>query len=121
MNRRNTPAKQAILNILKTSKKALSFDDIEKLINIDINKVTIYRVLNRFFEDKVIHKIVASDGKQYFAFHHNKKHSHDHFHFKCENCNTIECLDMPIEFNAPKGYEIYKTNCILIGVCNDCS
>ncbi|WP_435524357.1 Fur family transcriptional regulator [Chryseobacterium indoltheticum] len=56
---------------------------------------TIYRVLNRFCEDGILHRIVAEDGKQYFAVCikcDEKKLTDHHFHFRCTQCETIECL-----------------------------
>nr|WP_254073670.1 transcriptional repressor [Cellulophaga sp. HaHaR_3_176] len=69
MNRRNTPTKEAILKLLLSSRKALSQDAIERALTIDINRATIYRVLNRFCEADIIHKIVAKDGKKHFVIY----------------------------------------------------
>lgn len=124
MNRRNTPTKEAVLNLLSRSKKALSQDVIEKQLDIDINRATIYRVLNRFCEDEVVHKIVAEDGKQYFAIckkcEEPKKIQH-HFHFRCLSCDTIECLEIPVEYSVPNGYHVQHANCVLTGTCKECA
>ncbi|MDW7691769.1 transcriptional repressor [Flammeovirgaceae bacterium SG7u.111] len=123
MNRRNTPTKEAVLNLLSTSKKALSQDAIERQLDIKINRATIYRVLNRFCEDNIVHKIVAEDGKQYFAICkkcENSKVAQYHFHFRCLSCDTIECLQIPVRYSVPKGYEVQNANCVLTGTCNDC-
>ncbi|VXC07822.1 Fur family transcriptional regulator [Maribacter litoralis] len=125
MNRRNTPTKEAILNLLSTSKKALSQDAIERQLDIKINRATIYRVLNRFCEDGIVHKIVAEDGKQYFAICEKCDNPSEvvthHFHFRCLSCDTIECLQVPVAYSVPDGYEVQHANCVLTGVCNDCS
>lgn len=42
----------------------MSQDAIEKQLDIKINRATIYRVLNRFCTDDIVHRIVAEDGKQ---------------------------------------------------------
>ncbi len=123
MNRRNTPTKEAVLNLLLSSKKALSQDAIEKQLDIDINRATIYRVLNRFCEDGLVHKIVAEDGKQYFAICkkcENPETVQYHFHFRCLSCDTIECLQIPVSYSVPKGYEVRNANCVLTGTCNTC-
>ena len=123
MNRRNTPAKEAVLKLLSGSKKALSQDAIEKQLDIAINRATIYRVLNRFCEDSLVHKIVAEDGKQYFAICKkcdNDEKMIDHFHFRCVRCDTIECLQIPVEYTTPKGYSVSSANCILTGTCSNC-
>ena len=67
MQRRQTPSKEEVLNVLSKAKKALSQEDIEKKVTVAMDRVTIYRVLNRFCEDGIVHKIVSEDGKQYFA------------------------------------------------------
>lgn len=123
MNRRNTPTKEAVLNLLINAKKALSHDAIEKQLSIAINRATIYRVLNRFCEDEVVHKIVAEDGKQYFAICkkcENEEEVKPHFHFRCTSCDTIECLKIPVEYTAPNGYTVASANCILTGTCKNC-
>ncbi|MGY5354730.1 Fur family transcriptional regulator [Wenyingzhuangia sp. IMCC45467] len=123
MKRRNTPTKEAVLSVLNSSSKAMSQDAIENKIGIEINRATIYRVLNRFCEDGVLHRIVADDGKQYFAVcikcDENKQPLH-HFHFRCKNCDTIECMPIPVHFSIAKGYQVDSVNCVLTGTCKDC-
>ncbi|WP_405611064.1 Fur family transcriptional regulator [Polaribacter sp. Asnod1-A03] len=121
MNRRNTPAKEAILSLLSSSKRALSQDVIERQLDIKINRATIYRVLNRFYEDDIVHRIVAEDGKQYFAICEKNEKNQHHFHFRCSSCDTIECLHIPVDYKVPKGYNVKNANCVLTGSCNDCS
>ncbi|MDD7884472.1 Fur family transcriptional regulator [Flavivirga sp. 57AJ16] len=123
MKRRNTPTKEAVLAVLENTGKAMSQDSIEQKIGIDINRATIYRVLNRFCDDGVLHKVVAEDGKQYFALcikcDENKKPMH-HFHFRCTKCETIECLPIEVNFSLSDKYLVENVNCVLTGVCKDC-
>ena len=124
MKRRNTPTKDAVLALLTDAGKAMSQDAIEKKIDVNMDRATIYRVLNRFCEDGILHRIVAEDGKQYFAVCircDEKKLADHHFHFRCTLCQTIECLQVPVQFSLPKGYHVESVNCILTGVCKDCA
>ncbi|RKR15373.1 Fur family ferric uptake transcriptional regulator [Maribacter vaceletii] len=124
MKRRNTPAKEAVLSLLSNSKKALSQDAIEKELSININRATIYRVLNRFCDDNIVHKIVAEDGKQYFAICRKCEETNKvqyHFHFRCLSCDSIECLETPVNYLLPNGYKVQNATCVLTGVCNNCS
>lgn len=125
MKRRNTVSKDAVLSILTNTKKAMSQDAIEKQMDLDVDRATIYRILNRFCDDGLIHKIVADDGKQYFAVcvkcDHKKKLADNHFHFRCTSCQTIECLPALVQFSVPRGYNVEKLNCVLVGVCKDCA
>lgn len=124
MKRRNTPSKEAVLDLLISTGKAMSRDAIEQKIGIGIDRATIYRVLNRFCEDGLVHKIVAEDGKQYFAVcmkcDENKIAVH-HFHFRCTSCQTIECLPEAVHFSVPNGYNVESVNCVLTGICPQCS
>lgn len=124
IKRRNTVAKEAVLALLTSKVKAMSQESIISQIDVGADRATVYRILNRFCEDEIAHKIVADDGKQYFAVPKNlPEHSlpKNHFHFRCTQCETIECLPAHVEFSVPKGYEVQQTNCVLIGVCRDCS
>lgn len=124
MKRRNTQSKEAVLDLLLNTGKAMSRDAIEHKLEIGIDRATIYRVLNRFCEDGLVHKIVAEDGKQYFAVCNKcdeKQIPDNHFHFRCTNCESIECLPEAVHFSVPNGYNVKSVNCVLTGICNDCS
>lgn len=125
MMRRNTESKEAVLSVLTRSRKAMSQDAIEKKMEISVDRATIYRILNRFCEDGLVHRIVADDGKQYFAVcvkcEGPKAVPDNHFHFRCTNCETIECLPSLVQFSLPKGYSIQRLNCVLVGICKDCT
>jgi Fur family ferric uptake transcriptional regulator len=124
MKRRNTSSQEAVLAVLTSSRKAMSQDAIVKKMDVDADRATIYRILNRFCEDEIVHKIVADDGKQYFAVCvkcDEQTIPANHFHFRCTECETIECLPALVEFTLPKKYTIERMNCVLIGVCKDCA
>lgn len=125
MKRRNTESQEAVLSILTASKKAMSQDAIERQMEVSADRVTIYRILNRFCDDGLIHKIVGDDGKQYFAVcvkcDDKKKLPDNHFHFRCTVCETIQCMPSLVNFSVPKGYKVERLNCVLVGVCKDCA
>lgn len=122
IKRRNTPTKEAVLNVLKKEGKAMSQDLIEQKISIDINRATIYRVLNRFCDDGVLHRIVAKDGKQYFALcTNNMKLVENHLHFMCLKCETLVCLPAKVNFSIPDTYVVENVNCVVSGTCKECS
>jgi len=123
VKRRSTPAKTAVLELLSKSGKAMSQDAIERSMQRGIDRATIYRVLNRFCEDGELHKIIAEDGKQYFALCtkcDGGENIPNHFHFRCRGCQTLECLPTPVQFSIPSGYQVENVNCVLSGFCQDC-
>ncbi|WP_299435027.1 transcriptional repressor [uncultured Maribacter sp.] len=126
MKRRNTQSKTEILEALKSANSALSHDMIREKLSSEMDRATIYRVLNRFCDDGRVHRIVGDDGKQYFALCLNcdeekKEHNHNHFHFRCLKCGTVECLTKEIEIPLPKGYVSQSFNGLISGICNGCS
>ena len=126
MKRRNTHSTAEIFEVLKSSGNALSHDMIQENIGSDIDRATIYRVLNRFCEDGKVHKIIGDDGKQYFAICNNcsgKKqvHSHNHIHFRCLHCGKVECLERDLAVPLPEGYVAKVHNLVISGFCNNCS
>jgi Fur family transcriptional regulator, ferric uptake regulator len=124
IKKRNTPTKQAVLSVLQTADKALSPEDIEKAVEREIDRVTIYRVLNGFCDDGLAHRIIADDGRQYFAFCagcSGGQHFHDHYHFRCLGCQKLECLNQQVSVSLPMGYRLEQVNCILTGYCAGCA
>jgi Fur family ferric uptake transcriptional regulator len=121
--RRNTPIKKEILSLLTTAGTALCQEDIEEKLIGKANRVTIYRVLNAFCEDGIVHKIISDEGKTYFAPCHScssAEHNDDHFHFRCRNCQRIECLPAPVVVPLPRRYIAEHTNCWVTGICRRC-
>lgn len=124
MKRRNTLSKESVLSVLTNNKKAMSQDAIVAQMDVAADRATVYRILNQFCEDQIVHKMVADDGKQYFAVCvkcDEKTIPDNHFHFRCTECETIECLPVTVEFTVPKKYKVQRMNCVLIGVCKDCA
>ena len=124
MKRRNTPAKQAVLTILRSSGNALNQEFIENEVKGSMDRVTVYRILNSFCEDGFVHKILADDGKYYFAVCLNceeNKHHHDHFHFRCLGCQKVECLEEKVKVTMPEGYNMTAMNCLITGYCRTCA
>lgn len=90
-----------------------------------MDRVTIYRILNRFVEDGLAHRIVADDGRQYFAsckadcIHDHV--AHGHLHFRCVVCDQVECVSGEVDYRVPAGYQVNNSNIILSGSCRTCS
>lgn len=123
MSRRNTTSKTSILDLLKSCGTALSQDQIEAEVKGLMDRVTIYRVLNRFCEDGIAHKIMSDDGKYYFALCHGcgERHDHNHFHFKCIGCQKVECLDEKVSVSLPPGYRQQQLSGWVNGLCGSCA
>jgi Fur family ferric uptake transcriptional regulator len=123
MKRRNTKSTSEVLSILNDANAALSHEMIQEQLTEKIDRATIYRILSRFLEDGVVHEIIADDGKKYFALCEDcevNQHHHNHFHFRCLSCGSVECLDEAVNVNLPKGYKSVSFNGLVSGYCLKC-
>lgn len=123
MKRRKTPSKEKILSILKSQDYATSHETIANQIS-DINRATIYRILNQFCEDGIAHRIVGENGKQFFALCKTcevQNHHHNHLHFQCNACEKVECFESELNIALPNGYSIENFNGLVNGYCNNCA
>ena len=122
--KRNTKSKQMVMSIFDDASSALCHEDIEQKLTGKIDRVTIYRILNSFCEDGKLHKIVADNGKTYFALCHRcseHEHQDNHLHFKCLDCGEITCMDKPVEVpTLPDGYAFSSLSFTVSGHCPNC-
>jgi Fur family ferric uptake transcriptional regulator len=123
MRRRNTASQAAVERIFTDSGTALSQEMVEERLEGRFDRSTVYRILNRFVSDGKLHRIVGSDGKQYFASCSDcgVDHRHDHLHFRCLNCERVECLPHPLELRLPEGYRPEEINATVAGYCAACA
>ncbi len=126
MKRRTTATQTEILTLLEAANTALSHEMVQSELGANMDRATIYRVLNRFCEDGRVHRIVGDDGKQYFALCLNcgelrESHTHNHFHFRCLECGKVECLKHDIKVPLPDGYTSERFNGFISGRCKNCS
>jgi len=123
--RRTTKTKQMVMSILENSNTALCHEEIEKRLSEKMDRVTIYRILQGFCDDGIVHKIINEEGVTYYALCHNctrEKHHDNHPHFHCISCDTITCIEMPVaEQPLPAGYNSIAFSSLIAGYCNKCS
>jgi Fur family ferric uptake transcriptional regulator len=110
---KRTEARLRVLELLVNKKTATSQPDLENVI-ADVDRVTLYRILNAFEEKGIIHKVFDLNGTANYAICSSdcdEHHHHDeHLHFNCTNCKNVYCLDemdMP-PIVLPPGFKLDK-------------
>lgn len=123
---RHTDTRQNILEGFLSKTMALSHGDVEQILKEGYDRVTVYRTLKTFTDSGILHKILDDEGGIKYGLCTHKctadKHSHDHVHFKCNNCNATTCLDhthIP-NFELPMGYKKVEMNMLVLGTCPNC-
>jgi Fur family ferric uptake transcriptional regulator len=123
---RITETRTKVLGQFMNGHKALRQTDLENTLGDKFDRVTIYRTLNAFLESGIIHKIPDDSGVTQYALCDNcdaHEHHDEHIHFKCTNCNKLECLDhytVP-KFEVPKGYTVASADMVVTGICGECA
>ena len=89
-----TPNRLKVLEVIGNNNYPLSPREIIDILgrNTDINRVTVYRILDLLVEKKLIDRI-SSGGR---SFHYGlapNEHHQPHPHFYCRECGSMECLN----------------------------
>lgn len=121
-----TPQRLAVLDILIRAERPLTAADLMQAVNdnLNINKVTVYRIISTFRERGIVREIPTNYGINHYemACMHNPVHPH----FHCRSCKTMTCLD-PLTLSktwdwlaGPHDYNIEEISITLSGLCKEC-
>jgi Fur family ferric uptake transcriptional regulator len=121
---RVTPARVAVLELLRTVKQPLSHRDLEDELSArgtPLDRVTLYRALEWMEDVGLAHKVAGED--RVWRFRARGAQAHDHPHFQCRACGTTICLERiatPPPAGAPRGYRVESAQLTLRGLCPAC-
>ena len=120
-----TSMRLLVLKQLVESKSAVSLSELEN--NFDkVDKVTLYRTLKTFENNKLIHSI--DDGSRAVKYALCEENCEcepqdQHVHFHCENCGETFCLTntrIP-SLNIPTSFQAKSVNMVYKGICVNCT
>ncbi|MGY0392183.1 Fur family transcriptional regulator [Bizionia sp. KMM 8389] len=121
---RKTKSVNTVLQFFEDTKEAKSVIQLIELVKDQMNKTTVYRILDRLEADGVIHSFNGKDGLKWYATcngcsgnHHIDKHPH----FQCLSCDKVSCLSVDVKIPAIKNHKIVSSNILLMGYCDACS
>lgn len=124
-NLKPTAMRELVLNALMSQHIAVSLADLEKMFDV-VDRVTLYRTLKTFEENKLIHSIDDGTGAIKYALCHKECNCNPqdlHVHFHCTKCKKTYCLNnTPIPtVNLPTGFDIKSINMVVKGLCVNCN
>ena len=127
-NLKSTESRLTILAIFKKNMHALSYNDIESLLTVKLDRVTVYRTLKSFEENGLIHQIYDGSAQVKYALCHtgscsSDQHKDSHAHFRCDKCDKTFCLSDVITPMAdlPEGYQSKSQSVFIQGICKVCN
>ena len=123
-NIKPTAMRELVLKVFSEQTSAISLADLEQKFE-KADKVTLYRTLKTFEENKLIHSIDDGSGSVKYALCKETCQCHPedlHVHFLCTKCKQTYCLtDIPVpSVNLPTHFTLENINMVVKGVCSNC-
>jgi Fur family ferric uptake transcriptional regulator len=119
---RATRARIHVLAVLLSAHEALSHHDVERRLvrGHDIDRVTLYRVLEWLVSQGLAHKVAGED--RVWRFSAAGQRDGAHAHFQCSDCGRIVCLDQARvpAITLPAGFSRRDVEVTVRGRCDAC-
>jgi Fur family ferric uptake transcriptional regulator len=117
-----------VLRVLANSRRPLDASQILAALPGSTDTVTLYRTLNTFAENKLVHRVRGEDRSWRYAMGGPGDTSdHRHPHFLCDECGKVECLEqasIPDDIlktsSIGRGYKLEYPELVLHGRCPNC-
>ena len=123
----STPNRLKVLEVIGNNNYPLNTREIIDILSrsTDINRVTVYRILDLLVEKKLIDRI-SSGGRSFHYGMAQNEHHQPHPHFYCRECGSMECLNpeslhldiKPLNRTFPG--LIDNVQVCLDGICKNC-
>jgi Fur family ferric uptake transcriptional regulator len=117
----------SVLQILADEGQPLSAPQIMERCPDKIDRVTLYRTVNTLTRKRLLHRVRGDDQVWRYGIGDVKGARHEHAHFVCDECGTVECLsDTPAPQRTAKqtavrpGYRVEYSELLVHGKCPDC-
>jgi Fur family ferric uptake transcriptional regulator len=126
---KRTPMRVAVMELLGRATGPLAAPQVLEALPDTADTVTVYRTLNTLTDKKLLHRVRGDDRVWRYALSaHAGRPRHDHAHFVCEECGSVECLrDMPLprrlldQLTPRKQYRVTYSEVVMHGLCPRCN
>ena len=119
---RKTKHLEHVLQAFRQSSDALSAGMLVDALANEINKSTVYRMLQKLEDDGVIHSFLTIDQIRFYALCKgcsSGRHVDTHAHFQCTSCKRVSCVSR--KFIAdPRRSRITSAQVLFTGQCESC-
>jgi len=115
---------QVLMAVGNTNHPCSAPEILEKVCNHkEINRVTVYRILDLFVQHEVLNRLGLGEKPQRFCLRSDREDEHPHFH--CTRCDCYICLDtldLPLDRSALEHlpHDIRHVDIRLEGICPAC-
>jgi Fur family ferric uptake transcriptional regulator len=121
---KKTPARLAINEFFSSVNTPVDVGQIVQHLRsqkLETNKVTVYRILDFLFKNRIINRVEFGEGK--YRYELKKNHHH---HLICTNCGKIEEVEgdflkkMEDDIFKSKKFKVESHSLEFFGLCEDC-
>ncbi len=121
-NLKRTSCREGIIEVIMSTNKALSENEIRERLEGEYDRTTFYRSFKTLEEHKIIHKIVVGNQTIKYALDNPVIPKNEHAHFYCNDCHTVRCLESTTaqQIELPEGYTENETEILVKGTCPIC-
>ena len=123
-NSRKTKTVKLILELFDKENNALPVIDLVSIFSKEMNKTTVYRILNRLEESGFLHSFIDKNGLKRYAKGDQRtsslKSEMNHPHFLCEDCGISTCLPLEISTPSVPNFTIKSSEQLYLGHCIKC-
>lgn len=120
---RKTKSLEKIMNLFNNSSKAYSAVELISMFNSQMNKTTIYRILEKLQKRGILHSFVGIKGIKWYAKCKgcsSQSHFDAHPHFQCKLCGNLDCLSLDIQIPNINNRTIESAQILVFGKCEKC-
>lgn len=120
---RKTKSVKTILKQFERGHDAKSVTDLVSKLSEQMNKTTVYRILERLEDEGTLHSFIGKGGLKWYALCKDcsaGQHQDVHPHFQCSECGMTECLTVDVTIPTIANHKIDAVELLLIGQCNKC-
>ena len=121
--KRKTKGVETILELFKDSNDGITVVSLVDRLQGQMNKTTVYRILERLEDEGILHSFASSDGVKCYARCNGCSSGHHddiHPHFQCNSCGKVTCLSIDIQMPKVKNFQIDSADILFKGQCSDC-
>lgn len=121
---RKTKGLSLVLDMFEKKNESISVVALIEVLKNNMNRTTVYRILDRLENQGVLHSFNSKDGLKWYAKCDGcttHAHSDMHPHFQCTDCDKIECIEVKIDIPILTSRKINTTEILLLGQCEACS
>ena len=122
---RTTRQRKLILELLLRKGVPLSHAEILSLIDVHLDRVTLYRTLDTLKKRGIVHQVQGVDGVWRFCAHEQDTDGcpGDHPHFLCLYCGRMYCLlgQKMQRVEVPDDVKVEGKQFVVYGACPECA